>query len=138
MFEIDEPHVVAETIGDEVVIINLKVGTYFSICGAGAHIWTALVAGWEPRDIVSRIERANAGTAQVAGDIGRFVQILTEEGLIRVRSAPAPIKVTAGDDPFRGLQAYEAPVVEKHVDMKELLLLDPVHDVDEQGWPHIQ
>ena len=27
------------------------------------------------------------------------------------------------------------PVLEKYTDMQELLLLDPIHDVEEAGWP---
>jgi len=29
-------------------------------------------------------------------------------------------------------------VVEKYTDMQDLVLLDPVHEVDERGWPHVQ
>jgi hypothetical protein len=28
------------------------------------------------------------------------------------------------------------PVLERYTDMQELLFLDPIHDVDESGWPH--
>ena len=31
--------------------------------------------------------------------------------------------------------AYEHPVLQKYTDMEDLLLLDPIHDVDEAGWP---
>jgi hypothetical protein len=34
-------------------------------------------------------------------------------------------------------QPYEAPALHKYNDMQDLLLLDPVHDVDETGWPNI-
>jgi hypothetical protein len=27
------------------------------------------------------------------------------------------------------------PLLRKYTDMRDLLLLDPIHDVDEQGWP---
>ena len=30
---------------------------------------------------------------------------------------------------------FEAPVLYTYTDMAELLLLDPIHDVDETGWP---
>jgi hypothetical protein len=26
--------------------------------------------------------------------------------------------------------------LQKFTDMQELLLLDPIHEVDERGWPH--
>ena len=31
---------------------------------------------------------------------------------------------------------FEFPIIEKFTDMQELLLLDPIHEVDEKGWPH--
>ena len=30
---------------------------------------------------------------------------------------------------------FEKPVLQKHTDMQELLLLDPIHEIDEKGWP---
>ena len=31
---------------------------------------------------------------------------------------------------------YEPPQLEKYTDMQDLVLLDPVHEVDATGWPH--
>ncbi len=33
------------------------------------------------------------------------------------------------------LVPYTSPVLETFSDMQEILLLDPVHDVDKAGWP---
>jgi hypothetical protein len=34
--------------------------------------------------------------------------------------------------------SFRAPRLEKHTDMQDLILLDPVHEVDPQrGWPHV-
>ena len=32
--------------------------------------------------------------------------------------------------------SFQVPVLEKFSDMEELLLLDPIHEVEESGWPH--
>jgi len=32
-------------------------------------------------------------------------------------------------------QPFSAPVLNAYTDMEELLLLDPIHDVDQAGWP---
>jgi hypothetical protein len=34
--------------------------------------------------------------------------------------------------------AFVAPVLHKHTDMQDLLLLDPIHEVDETGWPSVK
>jgi hypothetical protein len=31
--------------------------------------------------------------------------------------------------------SFTPPLLHKYSDMQELLLLDPIHDVDEAGWP---
>ena len=33
---------------------------------------------------------------------------------------------------------FVAPVLQKHTDMQDLLLLDPIHEVDETGWPSLK
>jgi hypothetical protein len=35
-------------------------------------------------------------------------------------------------------EPFEPPVLEQYTDMQDLLLLDPIHEVDEQGWPMTQ
>ena len=34
------------------------------------------------------------------------------------------------------LAVFESPKLEKHSDMREFLLVDPIHHVDDRGWPH--
>jgi hypothetical protein len=33
-------------------------------------------------------------------------------------------------------ESYLQPSFEKYSDMQEMLLLDPIHEVSEAGWPH--
>ena len=40
-----------------------------------------------------------------------------------------------GSAPADAARVFEAPRLEKYTDMQDLVLLDPVHEVDEQGWP---
>ena len=41
-----------------------------------------------------------------------------------------------GDLPAIVLAAWQEPTLDSFDDLQELLLLDPVHDVTEAGWPH--
>ena len=50
--------IVHETLDGEVVIINLKTGTYYSLQGPGAAVWEALVAGATPPALASRLAEA--------------------------------------------------------------------------------
>ena len=61
----------------------------------------------------------------------REIEALIEQ-LVRVGESDAPLSV----DAYKLLSAkYESPQLEQYSDMSELLLLDPIHEVDEQGWP---
>ena len=41
-----------------------------------------------------------------------------------------PVPMASG-----GLPPFEPPTLSKYKDMQDMLLLDPVHDVEEAGWP---
>jgi len=38
--------------------------------------------------------------------------------------------------PPAGRPPFVKPILQKYTDMADLLLLDPIHEVGEQGWPH--
>ena len=66
------------------------------------------------------------------GGLDHFLAVLEEEALI-VRSEDVMTQALSLEQP---LQDYEPPQLMKYTDMQELILLDPIHDVDEKGWPH--
>ena len=67
-------------------------------------------------------------------DIVEFVQNLLKEKLIVHMEEGIAVSdwIPSNGGP---LIPYEKPKIETFSDMKDLLLLDPIHDVDETGWP---
>ena len=42
-----------------------------------------------------------------------------------------------GQSPALEIEPFQPPVFERFTDMEDLLLMDPVHEAeDEKGWPH--
>ncbi|MFO1060877.1 MAG: PqqD family protein [Dongiaceae bacterium] len=131
------PAVVQETIDGESVIINLDTGRYFSLDGAAAEAWQALVAGQDASEVARRIALGWSGPpAEIEAAVAGFFAEVQAEGLVRPATPddapavpPAPA-AAAAPQPFAGLR------LRRYDDLEELLLLDPVHDVDESGWPH--
>ena len=39
------------------------------------------------------------------------------------------------DIPETGSIPFDAPILKRYTDQQELLLLDPIHEVDDIGWP---
>lgn len=138
------PQVVREVFDDEVIIINMESGNYFSLNNTGAYVWTLIEAGYAVDDIVSRMcdqfEGADASAASAS--VHELLDQLLKEQLIQPGPGPAPapspvappvaVASPAAKSPF------EKPALAVYTDMQDLLLLDPIHDVDETGWPQRQ
>jgi hypothetical protein len=140
-FRVNSPQVVSETIQGEVVMINLASGNYYSLKGFGADAWTLLEGGAtaaEQADVLAAHYDAPPDAVREAA--AQLLQELLAEELV-VEAAPG----TAGagavllEEPGTGAKKpFEAVRLEKHTDMQDLILLDPVHEVDDRGWPYTQ
>jgi hypothetical protein len=137
-FRVNAPQVIHESIDGEVIIINLETGNYYSVKGSGAHVWDVIQAGSaiSTSMVVDAVAPAyDAPREELAPAIGDFVGRLLAEGLV-TETADAAAAPSEGSVPTDGGgRLFEAPRLEKYTDMQDLVLLDPVHEVDEQGWP---
>lgn len=125
-----------ERVDDEVIVINLRTGAYFSLVGAAADAWTLLVAGRTTGAVAAALaERHGVEADRVAADLEPFLRSLVDEDLLRPIEGDAGGAGDAVLPPAVPGAAYRAPTLDKYDDMEELLLLDPIHEVDETGWP---
>ena len=139
-FKINTPPVIHQTLEGEVIVVNLDTGTYYSLDGVAAAIWGELERGASVEETVERaVGRYGAPGPLVEPAVTRFVEELVREELIVTANgaggpgpAPATPAAAGGSPPTH----FAEPVLHKYTDMQELLLLDPIHEVDEQGWPH--
>ena len=134
--QINRPAIIDETIDNEVVVVDLYRGSYFSIRGAGVDIWQLLTEPTTPEGVVTRIAtRFGRPEADISAAVQRFVSELDGHGLLKP-SDEAGAGALTPDPPGDDVPIFETPSLEKFTDMEDLLLLDPVHDVDGRGWPH--
>lgn len=79
-----DPARFAETrIGDEVVVMNLATGDFFSLEGAAAAIWELLDGRRDRAGAVAELAARFAGEpGEIAADLDRFVAELEEAGLL--------------------------------------------------------
>lgn len=132
-FRINRPDVIHEVLDGELVIVNLRSGAYYSLDPVGAAIWQEIERGSSEAEIVvDALARFEGEAGEVESAVRGLVEELRGENLIAPTDAPAaalPSQACDGRTPFR------APRLQKYTDMQELLLLDPIHEVDESGWP---
>lgn len=135
-FRLNEPTVIQEIIDGEAIIADLGRGFYYSLDGLGSRIWSALVGGAAVDDIIGVCgARFPAERDQVASGIRALLDRLRQEQLLvpMETDVGADVETAAHFDDFAG--PYAPPVLSKYTDMEQLLLLDPIHEVDETGWP---
>jgi hypothetical protein len=142
---LNEPAVVSETIDGEAVIINLDKGSYYSLRDSGAHIWSLLEQGTTTGDLVADVQHRYLGDpGQVRAAVLDFLSELAQEELIRCDEAATADAAGDGAVPTcLGANGHERrpfvrPVLDKYTDMEHLLLLDPIHEIDETGWIHMK
>lgn len=127
-----------ETIEGEVILIDLDTGTYYSLRDAGAVVWQGIQDGAETSQIVDTLTSSYEGASDEIGSaVAKLLEELTGEGLIEAVDGDTPAaEARVPSVPVPGRPPFRAPVLEKHTDMQDLILLDPVHEVDARGWPH--
>ena len=127
-----------ETIDGETIIINVATGTYYSLDGVGSEIWRAL----ELTASIDAIVDVLAGRYDAPRDtVAQATHALLDE--LQIEELVVPSEANGQRVDFTILEpiapagsAFKSPKLEKHTDMQDLILLDPVHEIDpQQGWP---
>ena len=138
-FRLNSPNVIAETIDGEAILVDLRTGSYFSIQGSGSKLWDAIAAGASLGRLTDEVASAYSVDRDAAEEaVSSFCAELEREGLIvsldgMADSIPEPPLDLAS---ISNGKVFSPPIVEKYTDTQDLVLLDPVHEVDERGWPH--
>ena len=138
-FRVNTPTVTHETIDGEAVIINLDSGNYYSLVDAGSFIWGLVENGATVNEVQNQVLHTYDGAP---ADIDRGVQELMtqlqqENLIVPVNGVAEASDLTATMPSSNGHEkpSFTPPLLHKYSDMQELLLLDPIHDVDDAGWP---
>ena len=135
-FRVNTPTVTHETIDGEAVIINLDSGNYYSLVDVGSFIWGLIEQGASASDAQNLVSQTYQGDAL---EIDRGVQDLfaqlQQESLIVPVDGASDLSQVIPSHNGHEKPSFNPPLLNKYSDMQELLLLDPIHDVDDAGWP---
>jgi hypothetical protein len=137
-FRVNAPMVISETIDSEAILINLDTGAYYSLRETGAALWQLIEQGAAGQQLIDELaSRYDGPSTVIASSIQSLLAELAQEQLIVPLGddSAAPQFVGTASTVGHGKQPFTSPVLEKFTDMADLLLLDPIHDVSEQGWP---
>ena len=134
-YQVNSIDVVAEFFDNEVLAINLKTGKYFSLRFSAFVFWKLISEGNSyEKTLIQISEHYNIATTTIREKFDDLLHQLIENQLLEA----API-LEKTENPV-WLQELDKhfiePQYECYTDMQDLLLLDPIHDIDTKvGWP---
>jgi hypothetical protein len=134
-YRINAPSVIFERFDEELVAINMDKGTYHSMAGSAADAFVLLAEEATAGELAGALTSKYAATAeQIATALAPFLEQLRDEQLIvsvETRKPRDPLQIAGNES---GLP-FAAPSLQAFRDLEGLLLLDPVHEVGDEGWP---
>lgn len=138
--KVNEPHVVHETIDGETVLLNLRKGLYYSLNDSGSALWDYIQITGDPGAAIDLLTTdGQADHDKTISSVKQFLNELVEEELLVNGKDTNPASETEMNSAAESLKSlatdFSPPAMSKYTDMQDLLLLDPIHDVEEEGWP---
>lgn len=142
-YKINSAQIIHEIIDGEAIIIHLGKGYYYSLDKTGTTIWNLIAQETSWKQLVQNLsEQFSCEPPSVEETITEFIRELREEELILSQESADQVdnslfaKKAMTNDAENGHFAFEKPILQKFTDMQDFLLVDPIHEVNETGWPH--
>lgn len=133
----NSPHVISETVGGETIIVNLASGHYFSLQGTAVDVWQGVERGDATESIVLELEgRYAAEDGEIGAAVQKLLDDFTAAELLVAEANGAGTAAVAPPQDVGERVPFVAPSFTTFTDMQDIILLDPVHEVDTRGWPH--
>jgi len=134
-FRVNSPAVIYERFDNELVAIHLSTGVYHSMTGVATEAFVLLMEEATAAELAEVLAARYAATSgQIVTALGPFLEQLQKEKLIvpvETRKPRGPLSAAGKES---GLP-FVAPSLQAFNDLEGLLLLDPIHEVGDEGWP---
>jgi hypothetical protein len=105
------PFIISDTIDDLVIVIHINSGAYYSLTKTSSAVWAKIEANESEFEAIEM----------------KYIKGFVDEKILIVQESLDTI-----------VPIEFSELATKYTDMEELFLGDPIHGVDEQGWPAIK
>lgn len=106
------PTIVSDTLEGDTIVIDINSGAYYTLNPVAGEVW-------------HKVKESGSVEIGYSVEHDECLSELVAEALL-ICELPVGVGTGAAGTAFT-----------KYVDMQDLLLADPVHEVDEAGWPVI-
>lgn len=125
--------IIYEVLNTEVILIDFNTGDYYTLTHVAKDVWL-LIEQQVPMEQMAQIlsQHYKCEIDLISQDLQQFINELLGNGLIELIEESKTVELSPIN--FQEL-SYIRPEVQKYGDVQHLLLLDPIHEVTEAGWP---
>lgn len=132
MYKLNESKMFADVTNNVAIIINSETGIYYGINNCGSIIFQAVLDGCSKQSIVEKLKNIEGCPTDIESKLQSFIDDLLQKEIIVAGEQSSKIPVF--DEFIIKQDKFEMKVLE-YADAQEMLLADPIHDVDEkEGW----
>lgn len=143
MYVINEQKVYADYAEGQYIVLNHVTGEYYSFDRASSAVLGALLSGADESSVTAAFLEKYGPVCGAAPAVAKFVAELLEAGIITAAASAAEAgqvipEAEAGAALLGEIADKTMPELgfEAFSDVADLLLMDPIHEVDEEmGWP---
>jgi hypothetical protein len=120
--------VAADLFEGEYIIANLDTGLYYSLQGVGIYLLKNLPF-YDSEELIQKLSSTFSLEKEVIEkDLNAIWTELEKEAIVVLVQGEL-VKVD-----FEIPEVFEPSSFNSYADMQDLLALDPIHEVDEEGW----
>ena len=132
MYKFNETEMFYDVADGRGIVINYSTGIYYSLNSAGTAVFDQLKAGADPKALAEKLSKISGCPKDIADILDKFAKTLVEKGVLLCDDAPYAAAADFNADAFK--DGFE-PVADEFHDVQDLILADPIHDVDPNfGW----
>jgi len=132
MYKLNEPKMFADVSNNIAIIINSETGFYYGINNCGSMIFQSILDGCSEQSIIVALKKVENCPGDIEQKLKSFIDELLQKEII-VKGENTSKNPTLDENVLKQ-DKFEMKLSE-YADAQELLLADPIHDVDEtEGW----
>ena len=82
-YQVESSNIIHETIDNEVVVVDLEKGYYYSLRDTAVEIWTWLLEGISVQNIIQKLsKRYRIDTSEIEGSVTDFIHEMVKENIL--------------------------------------------------------
>ena len=132
MYKLNDAKMFYDMAEGQAIVINFTSGMYYGTSSLGSAVLDSLLAGASVEDICKAIQALPGCPGDMPAKLNAFIdELLAKEIVVADEASGAACAIDASS-----LADGFVLTVDEFAEVQDLILADPVHDVDvEQGWP---